>query len=242
MTKIFRLAGVSLTTIILCLAFTSCSKFNSQDYKVKRLVNFSNDVDSPDSQNGYTFSYDNNGRLISATVTNDSIVYHNFNWEGNTITVNKTSNTGSAPLKYKIVMENNLVKYFEKENNDLCTFTYNSANKFVESSYGNYADWDGDKFIKYTKNKVECILTYGTTCENGYLPFAATLIPPSECTVLYLAHPEIGGMRTNQLPSTIDFYFAGKKADSMNFNYEFDKDGYITKIINDDVSYFLTWE
>ena len=242
MTKIFRLLGVISSAIVLCLSIISCSKDNSKEPVDKKLVKFGSLPALSDPSNGYTFVYDNNDRLVSATVKYDSTITYNFIWEGNVITVNKTSNTGSAPQSYKFVLENNLVQYFEKGNNERCTFKYNSANKFIESSEGNSAEWDGDKFIKFSENRIECILAYGTICNKGYLPFTATVIPPAECTVLYLAHPEIGGIRTNQLPSSMDLYLAGKKSSTMNFDYEFDEDGYITKIINDSVTYVLQWE
>ncbi len=242
MAKIFNITGAISAAIILCFSITSCSKVNTPEIKEKKLVNFRNQAESADPSYGYTFNYDNQGRLISATLKYDSIVHHDFIWDENTITLTKTSNTGTAPQSYKFVLKNNLVQYFENENKGRCTITYNSANQFVESSNGNTAQWDGDKFIQFTENRVEGILTYGASCEKGYLPFAATLITPSECTVLYLAHPEIGGIRTNQLPSTIDLYLSGKKAYSMNFAYEFDQDGYITKIINDEATFLLTWE
>ena len=243
MIKIFKSVVITFAAILLVFCFTSCDKVNTPEPGEKKLVKFSSlERFTADPSNGYTFVYDNNDRLVSATVKYDSTVIYNFIWESNVITVNKTSNTGSAPQSYKFVLENNLVQYSEKGNNERCTFKYNSANKFIESSDGNSAEWDGDKFMKFKENRIECILSYGTICNKGYLPFTATVIPPAECTVLYLAHPEIGGIRTNQLPSSMDLYLAGKKSSTMNFEYEFDQDGYVTKILSESASYVLVWE
>ena len=59
--------------------------------------------------------------------------------------------------------------------------------------------------------------------------------------VLFMAHPEIAGMRTNQLPNT---YSPGDEEFSLT--YEYDKEGYISKIKTKDsygsATYTLTWK
>ena len=77
--------------------------------------------------------------------------------------------------------------------------------------------------------------TYGESCEKGYYP----LIPyfmgyrsPTEM-MLFMAHPEITGMRTKQLPTRMG---------GITFTYEFDKEGYISKLGVNNTEATLTWK
>ena len=59
-----------------------------------------------------------------------------------------------------------------------------------------------------------------------------------------MAHPEIAGMRTNQLPNT---YSYSRYDEEFSLTYEYDKEGYISKIKLKDNdgntdTYTLTWK
>ena len=57
-----------------------------------------------------------------------------------------------------------------------------------------------------------------------------------------VVHPELFGLRTKQLPATV---CGGRDSVAETFAYEFDKDGYISKIIvsgRNKWSYTLTWK
>ena len=63
-----------------------------------------------------------------------------------------------------------------------------------------------------------------------------------EFDALFIAHPEIAGMRTNQLPDTYT-----SDDDEISLSYEYDKEGYISKIKlenadGDTDTYTLTWK
>ena len=90
-------------------------------------------------------------------------------------------------------------------------------------------------------------LTYGKTCSKGYHPFIATMIGAGEYQVLFMAHPEIAGMRTSQLPQSItwthtDNYSGKTDSSTYTFTYEFDKEGYISKINSEYSTYTFVWE
>ena len=67
---------------------------------------------------------------------------------------------------------------------------------------------------------------------------------------LFVAHPELAGIRTTQLPAscTIVDYAYGKETgtETVTFTYEFNNDGYISKFTehnrNETYSYIITWE
>ena len=82
------------------------------------------------------------------------------------------------------------------------------------------------------------------------------MIDTGECPLLFMAHPEIAGMRTTQLPTSItwthtDDYSGKTDSETSTMEYEFDKEGYISKIIGketdsdgstDTYIYTLTWQ
>ena len=101
----------------------------------------------------------------------------------------------------------------------------------------------------------DATLNYGQSCKKGYFPFIAYMIGGRD--IIFMAHPEIAGMRTNQLPTSVtwtekDYYTGKTESSTSTLTYEFDKEGYISKIIgketdSDDGStetytYTLTWQ
>ena len=70
-----------------------------------------------------------------------------------------------------------------------------------------------------------------------------------KCDVLYMAHPELFGIKMTQLPvSSMNVMEENHNNDHSNkYQYEFTTDGYISKIIVKDgrgytYSYTLTWK
>ena len=103
--------------------------------------------------------------------------------------------------------------------------------------------------VSISDNDGDRILTYGTSCKKGYFPFVATMIEDG-CEILHMAHPEIAGMRTNQLPTKIT-WIDNHGSGTGTPTYEFDKEGYISKIVeketdsdgsSDTWTCTLTWE
>lgn len=82
----------------------------------------------------------------------------------------------------------------------------------------------------------------GKTCKGFLPPCTAMFHMDTDGEFLFTAHPEIAGMLTNQLPSAR--ICDGEKT---TFTYEFDKDGYVSKIIeegedNEVKTIHLTWQ
>ena len=106
--------------------------------------------------------------------------------------------------------------------------------------------WDGNKVVSASDDNKNYTFDYDKkvkTCK-GYIPsmFLDDIKNWSDHEILFVAHPELAGLRTNKLPK-------GYKSNYGNevFSYEFDASGYISKIIVRDsnqstFSYNLTWE
>lgn len=165
----------------------------------------------------FTLTYDSEGRLTSATLETEYGFDSQFIWGDDIIKVDND---------YNLTLGNGLVHSSSKVN----TFTYNSSNRIIKYGSTN-AIWDKDKLMSVD----DYTLSYGDVCKNGYSP----LVPFMMCDyykdpiLLYLAHPEIVGMRTKQLPTSMN---------GRTLSYEFDKDGNITKIDFGGMGYTLTWE
>ena len=262
--KTFRFIGMALFAVLMCVNFASCSSDDDPTEEKeeggvvvsgKKLVKIvGTSKDSSDSET-YTFKYDNKGRLIEATESylegsyKDTETY-TFTWGDDAIKV--IAKGSDYTDNYTLILKNGLVQNDENDN----VFTYNSSNRIVKCSSGdNYGDgefsviWDSDKLVSISMENEDATLTYGTSCKKGYFPFFATILANDADAALFMAHPEIAGMRTNQLPTKLtwtDKY----GSETSTFTYEFDKEGYISKIVGEEIfdgstetyTYTLTWQ
>lgn len=270
---------MAMLAVLMCVNFTSCS--NGDDGPTeggggvivggKKLTKIVGKSDDGSSSETYTFSYDNNGRLITATekyVEEDysSTDTYQFTWGDDAIKVTETStdeysyggNYSSTEI-YTLILRNGLVQYEDYDGDgDTGTYTYNSSNRIIKFSDGEdweeTAIWDGDKLVSVSDDDNDGTLTYGNkSCSKGYFPFISTIIEAGECGVIYMAHPEIAGMRTTQLPATTTWiytdYTGQTESETSTMTYEFDQEGYISKIIGNNTdsdgstyTYTLTWQ
>ena len=96
--------------------------------------------------------------------------------------------------------------------------------------------WDGDKLTSVTSydedNSLEYkqTITYNGCCNAGYNPLIVDIVCKD---VLTYAHPELFGLRSTQLPSSIttESDEVWIETGTRNYEYEFDEAGYITKIV-----------
>lgn len=279
--KTFRFIGMALFAVLMCVNFTSCSGGDDDPTEEpeeggvvvngKNLVKIVGKSANGSYSETYTFSYDNKGRLVAAKVMeveeNDSSTdTFDFIWGDDVIKVTEKStysySNSTYTESYILTLKNGLVQYEDYGDDDggIGTYTYNSSNRFIKFSDGEYwtetAIWDGDKLVATSDGDDDGKLTYGKTCSKGYFPFIATIIEAGECKALFMAHPEIVGMRTTQLPASItwthtDDYSGKTDSETSTMEYEFDKEGYISKIIGketdsdgstDTYIYTLTWQ
>lgn len=274
--KTFRLIGMALFAVLMCVNFAACSSDDDpteepgkeeggvvvSGKKLTKIVGKSGD--GPYSET-YTFSYDNKGRLIEAIVVEEEIGYkdtetYRFTWGDDAIKTSWTSNNSSSSYSCTLILKNGLVQYEDYGDNDgVGTYTYNSSNRLIKFSddddyWTTTAIWDGDKLVSISDSENNATLKYGNSCKKGYFPFVATMMEAGESVILFIAHPEIAGMRTTQLPTSLtwaDEGYGETTSETTTMEYELDKEGYISKIIgkkkNSDGSteaftYTLTWQ
>lgn len=229
--KTFRMAGMAVMAVIMGLGLVSCNKEENpkgnEDFsKEKKLVKIvSKDEEGKDLE-VFTFKYDDKGKLTKSTGSFDHGEYawtSNYSWSDNIIMIGED---------YAVALENGLVK--SNSNND--TYTYNDSNRLTQYTHNNRTStitWDGDKIINMSSYVGSNLtFTYGEPCKKGYCPLIPYLM--FQYDDLSMAHPEIFGARSKQLPTMIG---------GILLTYEFDKEGYITKIyLNQSNPMILTWE
>ena len=246
--KTLRMSGLAFIVILLSGSFTSCSKGenpeNDGDYSnEKKLVRF---VDTSGEESyTYTFSYDEKGRLTKAEsiqeyrstniITNYTYSYE-FTWHNDGITTTWTSSGSPEHYSCTLSLNNGLV--LREGNNDYtANYTYNSENRLVKFSDGEYwtstLNWDGDKLKSMSVGEENYTFAYNESCMKGYSAIIPYVVSPGECGLLFMAHPELAGMRTKQLPASVN---------GQTFSYEYDKEGYVSKIVLEDSIYTLTWK
>ena len=269
--KTFRLVSAALLAVLMCANFASCSKDDDanidtggEDVVVgeKKLVKMDGTLsyDSDTYTYNYTFSYDNEGRLSSAIETysydngngkSESKYSYKLIWGDDAVVVKYEKESGDYTNTYTYTLKDGLVQNYITDSNN-GTYYYNSSNSLIKAEftgkgYTINAVWNKDKLVSVRHSYANygsgtpSILTYGESCKKGYFPLISDIIGCED--VLFMAHPEIAGMRTNQLPNTYSY------ADDEEFSltYEYDKEGYISKIKmkNEDgesETYTLTWK
>ncbi len=234
--KIFRLFGVAVVAVCMCVNFTACSSgddayggdFASERKLVKMVLTDGDDTDT------YKFSYDNQGRLVEFQANDYDV--SQYIWGNNTIQTDDTTYT----------IKNGLVQKSESSygnNTETRIYTYDNAGRCNENMV-----WDGDRLVlgylgdyKYRYNYTD------VTCTKGFLPILHMAFVED---LLLVAHPELIGARTKQLPTSAtytNFIDSSQKGGTITYEYEFDSEGYISKIIEKSdrgytYSYTLTWK
>lgn len=256
--KTFRLIGMASVAVLMV---ASCNKDDNpakgeegvavNEKKLTKLVASSNGESIT-----YTFNYDDNGKLaktaeLSKYQDNTYTFLCQYIWADNAIKASANSDS------YIFALENGLVKSVTYSYEmDSYTMEYNQSNRFAkhEIAHGGIitALWDNDKLVSIYDNDYsvnDITLNYGTSCKNGYSPLTA-IIAGFLDEPLFIAHPEIGGLRTNQLPTNLtcvntDGADGKTTTEALAFSYEFDNEGYISKITEtgeeETWTYTLTW-
>jgi hypothetical protein len=275
--KTIKIIGMLVMAALIGVNFTSCSNNNAKTQVVeKKLVKLTTEHMGKNINVSLskTFSYDTDGRLNEATIStvlqsNDTVT-RTYKYEWNTDSINVTEEirlssypaSERRPLKYTMNISGGLVRDFmgETVTKGNATYNYDASNRLQHTndwSINIYNEWENDKLIsttqKFETGEFITTFTYGESRPiKGYLPLV-----PNDITVnnpLFVAHPELGGMKTCQTFESKTIKFADKPDMAGNtslFEYELDKDGYISKITsanqpngNDSTAtvYTLIWE
>lgn len=199
-----------------------------------------------------TFNYDNQGKVIQMGYNYE----YTCIWGDDFIKV--LSQDGNEIYEIKDWLVQNYI------HNTLNTiYTYNTKNRLTKIKTESKYDiesftlrWDNDKLISVTEEQENTYIhskeiydytfTYDQTCKKGYFPLYMCYLGGDKIlnsNDITMVHPELFGLRTKQLPATV---CGGPESIAETFAYEFDKDGYISKIIvtsrEYEWSYTLTWK
>ena len=230
-----------LMAVLMCVNFTSCGEpaevKNESGIVIsgKKLVKMV--LEDDEEPTTVTFIYDEQGRLTKVGSGTDSEDQINFKWHDN----NKIEVCGVFfyEPEHDIILENGLVQdcyHYE--------FTYNESNRLIEAetpyTFGDFkVTWNNDKLMSIEEDEEITNLTYEKNCKNGYNPLIVNLVGfMSVDNFLFIAHPEIVGIRSKQLPISL----TTKDGSALEFQYEME-DGYISKVkINQRHAFTFVWE
>lgn len=231
----FRLIGMALLAVVMCVNFTSCSDdeepAKNDDGVItnqKQLVELR--MTDEDGESIITeYSYDSKGKLLSANrIESNYSREYTITWGANKV----IESTDEDAITY--TLENGLITHTsDSDGGDLddTDFTYNANSQLVKLQYNDEEylsyTWQGEKLTKmawnYNNEDISELSYSGKTCK-GYLPIMVWNI--DDLRPLLEAHPELSGMRCNQLPDKVyskDEY----NEETVQYTYTFDKDGYL---------------
>ena len=247
--KIFKLFGVAVVAVCMCVNFTACSSGDDADgggfageRKLVKMV-----LSDGDYTETYKFSYDNQGRVTEINIGDEDYAWSRlFYWEDNSVRIMQDGDEHRCTY----IIENGLVRREHDPNAPAdqanSYFLYNIEDRLTQISA--YTDtevtWEGDKLISYV-GPYDFFPTYtydNITCKKGYHPLLGL-------TDFAYTNPELVGMKTNQLPISCKGVPGGHiQAEEFTetYEYEFDSEGYISKIIvttgrGGTYSFTLTW-
>lgn len=257
--KTLRMIGMAVIAFLIGAGCLSCSKDENSDGN-RKLTKFVTVTDSG-NEVGWTFTYDSNGKLNRAQFNDEwngqtHTQTYQFSWNGDVVDVRQTD--GSDDAKYTFTIENGLIRSARSTRNSYTenfTYTYFADRleridiKQGEATNYTTAAWDGDKLTRmsysYSGSSAPdetLAITCEKSCSKGYCPLIAEMIGDTTPYIyLYMAHPELIGAKTTQLPTSVARSYHGNN-ESYNVNYEFDNNGYISKIVRNGVALTLKWE
>lgn len=232
--KRLKLTVMALTAALMSVCLVSCEKESNpggEDFSnEKKLTKMVMNDEQGQAREVFTFKYDSNGKLIESTASTDygqGSASASFVWEEDLISVdyaNVLSNDHTLSLSNGMV----------QRSSEGATFTYNDSKRITKWGTAT-ANWDGDKVTSISDGMDRYTFTNGETCKKGYFPMISYFMgymSPSEM-MLFMAHPEIAGMRTKQLPTNVS---------GLSFSYEYDAEGYISKMRFNTGVALLTWK
>jgi len=232
--------GMALVAALMCVNFAACGGDDEEadlpQYELvtngKKLTKI--EITTP---NGYNevrnFNYDNEGRLIEVTYKKGN---SRFIWSNNMI---QDTNKG-----FNYTLQNGLIQN---------EFTYNEARRPKEYM-GTTIMWDDDKMNRISTpyqdgntTRYDFTAYYynenGKVC-NGFNPIIPIILGDKD---LLIAHPELAGMRTTQLPTHYTDQDVLGGMSQGTYNYKFDSENYVKECTISEKSrimkvYSMTWE
>ena len=149
-------------------------------------------------------------KIITSTDT------YKFTWGDEAIVAviqsESSRHSGIDTETYTLTIEDGLVKQ-EAADDYSVTYSYNSSNRLqnavksgsnYESSY--FVIWEKNKLLSISNEHLTTTFTDWTQCNAGYSPILAIKGYEGDIDALVMAHPEIFGIRTKQLPRKEEWF------------------------------------
>lgn len=242
--------GMALLAVVVSMGLASCGNDDDDNgggslAKGKRLVSIA-EIEHYTTET--TFTYDADGKLVKATNGNTT---DEFAWGENSINITEHYSRYEDDKTFVSLANNKISSYIAGSGEDgSCTY---SGNKLVKVRHGEYT-WENGNITKFkTGDDDTYTCTYYTDKVNKHpivdiealrLYYAIGGLEYGDEWLL-VAHPSlIGTTNKNLLKSVV-----GNDGWTRSYEYELDKDGYPTKIVetygypNDNkTTYIITWE
>ena len=236
--KTFKFIGLALAAILMGMSLSSCNKEDSSENEgaedlanEKKIVKFVESWGSDEElevESSFTFKYDDKGRLVEV-ISSESGLQFSYAWGDNLISRARPENSKVD----NITLNNGLVTSHNIYDGNL-TYTYNKSNRLVAADGRHYKldfVWDNDKLVRISYDDAYQDIVYEGTCKKGYCPTISYIINDQEYLYfLNILQPDCVGLRTNKLPKYSVYHGDDGDTDTETYAYEFDKDGYISKL------------
>ncbi|WP_165157070.1 DUF4595 domain-containing protein [Parabacteroides sp. ZJ-118] len=258
--KTFRLIGMALLAVVMCVNFISCSDDDETKDDIgiltntRKLVEIKIKEDDGDIE-AIKFEYDSKGRVISTyeIKENGETLYHtNYSWgDGNLIAMGE-----DGTVKHVFANKHVKTSSFNYSSTSSCTYEYNDSGLLTLLRQNSFFWKEGQLTNLQSSSETYKYVYSGKTCK-GWCPVAHNevweRVAGYEEGWIFYAHPELVGINTNQLPDKqYRETFEGEGV--TNFTYTFDDDGYVKSCTVGDtyrvppynetetIVYTFTWE
>lgn len=222
--KTFKLIGMALIAITLCVNFAACSDDDDNNGSPsetlpnlgKRLVSITEDGEEA------VLKYNSQGWLEKVTFTDDDPLTVNYSHQTATLTWG-----GDNPeLEGEYTYDNLLRRVKYSHGSESCT--YDEEGHLIQMG-NKKLDWYNGNVISIKENGEVTSFTYYTNQENRYYSFVSDPVFYVEDSFFLIAHPQLLGKMSKNLVKTCQ-----EGNTTYHYTYETDKDGYITKVIETD--------
>ena len=233
--RTFRLIGMALLAVVMCVNFASCSDDEEENNaggtvvsgKLLRVI-------AKNNSNDYLFSYNEKKQLISATLGGDKI---NVKWSDSYIIV-ETISTSFEEEPANFIIKNGIITSTVWDRG-IETLTYDNNKHLIKISEDKTCmwSWENDNISKFSYNDANETIT--TTCtyyadkENNHSVIDINALRLyyicgiEYADLLLMAHPNLLGTTNKNLLKSV----TSSDGWTENYSYEIDKEGYPTKII-----------
>lgn len=258
--KTLRLFGMAIVAVMLAMPATSCDDDDDDDdtqietpedgivtgqKKLVKIVEYYEDSDGYADLDTAILRYDSKGRLIrweedsydseGSGFVYDHAVIETYAWAENSIAYHYSEHNSenSYTGDYTYVLSDNLVTGLTRSDYNYDAYQYDSDKRIALESEKDgsdteeyYYSWDDDKLVRvYRLGAYDNEFHYGGKTCKGYNPWLASWV-----SRLAVAHPELFGCRTNQLPDYEIYRYEDGEEGRRELSYTFYGDGYLETV------------